>query len=209
MRGLKHVLFGLALLMGVALVADAQRLTRINGSALFADGTASTPSLSFASDTDTGFYWVSSGFVRLAINGGNVHGFDGSTYTLASNSAKIQLGANADAGLLYGGAGLLSITDADSTPVVKINASGSPTLSTCGDGALATGSSNTSGRVTGTTQTACTLTFSASFGGNSADCIMENMTTNGVGRVTAASSTAFTVSALTAGDDFMYICLGR
>lgn len=83
-----------------------------------------------------------------------------------------------------------------------------PVVSACGDGALQTGSNDTVGRVIGTTQTACTITFGGSYGGNSADCVMENLTANR-GNITAASSTAFTVSNLTAGDDFMYVCLGR
>lgn len=88
------------------------------------------------------------------------------------------------------------------------NFSGPPVASSCGDGALQTGSTNSSGRVVGTTQTACTLTFSNTFGGNAADCQIENITANR-GNVTASSSTAFTVSNLTAGDDFMYWCTGR
>jgi hypothetical protein len=109
---------------------------------------------------------------------------------------------------LITGTGLADVTDGDGAPVARLNVAGAPTLSTCGDGALQTGSSNTSGRVVGTTQTACTLTFSVSFGGNSADCFIENLTANR-GNVTAASATAFTVSTLTAGDDFMYWCVGR
>jgi hypothetical protein len=81
-------------------------------------------------------------------------------------------------------------------------------LSTCGTGTLATGSNDTVGRVTATGATACTVTFSASFGGNSADCAIENMTANR-GNVSAASSTAFTVSNLTAADVFVYHCFGR
>lgn len=103
---------------------------------------------------------------------------------------------------------LINISDVDGSPDFNIHVGGSPTLSSCGDGALATGSSNSSGRVDGTTQTACTLTFSSTFGGNAADCIIENITANR-GNVTAASATAFTVSTLTAGDDFIYLCVGR
>lgn len=84
-----------------------------------------------------------------------------------------------------------------------------PALTTCGDGAAQTGSNSTSGRVVGTTQTACTLTFTVALTGyNSADCVIENLTANR-GNVTAASASAFTVSNLTAGDDFMYICAFR
>lgn len=95
-----------------------------------------------------------------------------------------------------------------STSVLRLNVTGAPALSSCGDGALDTGSTNTSGRVNATNATACTLTFSTAFPGSSADCLIENITANR-GNVTASSASAFTVSNLTAGDDFMYHCLGR
>jgi len=41
----------------------------IGGIGLFADGTAAAPSISFAADTDTGFYRSSSGNVRFSSNG--------------------------------------------------------------------------------------------------------------------------------------------
>jgi hypothetical protein len=91
----------------------------------------------------------------------------------------------------------------------RLSVSGTaPTLSSCGTGTLATGSNDTVGRLTATGATACTVTFSASFGGNSADCVIANMTANR-GNVSAASSTAFTVSNLTAGDVVVYLCVGR
>lgn len=83
-----------------------------------------------------------------------------------------------------------------------------PVVSSCGDGALQTGSSDAVGRVVGTTQTACTVTFGGAYGANAADCVIANITANR-GNVSAASTAAFTVSNLTAGDDFMYVCLGR
>lgn len=83
-----------------------------------------------------------------------------------------------------------------------------PTLSSCGTGTLATGSNDTVGRLTVVGATACTLTFSATFGGNSADCVIANMTANR-GNVSAASATAITVSNLTDGDVVAYVCLGR
>lgn len=84
-----------------------------------------------------------------------------------------------------------------------------PTPSTCGDGVVSTGSNSTTGRVTSAaTMTACTLTFATTFGGNGADCVITNLVA-ARGFVSAASATAFTVSGLTAGDDFMYHCFGR
>lgn len=91
---------------------------------------------------------------------------------------------------------------------VEMVSSGTPAVSSCGDGALATGSTDSVGRVNATNATACTITFSNALGTNGASCIVENVTANR-GNVSAVSTTAFTVSNLTAGDDFDYICMGR
>lgn len=101
------------------------------------------------------------------------------------------------------------VTRGGNTISARLTTAGAvPVLSVCGTGTLATGSNDTVGRVTATGATACTVTFSATFGGNSADCAIENMTANR-GNVSAASSTAFTVSNLTSNDVFVYLCLGR
>lgn len=134
-----------------------------------------------------------------------------------SGNTRVQLAAetagtgsdNLDVRLAPAGAGaVLVASDYLNVDTIELVQAVAPTISSCGDGALATGSTDTVGRVTGTTQTACTITFSSALGANSADCIMENLTANR-GNITAASTTAMTVSNLTAGDDFMYICLGR
>lgn len=104
--------------------------------------------------------------------------------------------------------GQVNITDADGTPDFNLSVTGAPTPSTCGDGAVSTGSSNSAGRVVGTTQTACTLTFSTTLNGNDTACLVNNETAAGRGYVSAHSSTAFTVSGLTAGDDFSWHCFG-
>lgn len=118
-------------------------------------------------------------------------------------------GGNVDVFMTRNSAGQVKINNIGSTAAVNFNLSGAPALSACNDGALATGSTNTSGRVTSaTTMTGCTLTFSTAFPNNSADCHIENLVANR-GNVTAASTSAFTVANLTAGDDFMYFCVGR
>jgi hypothetical protein len=210
----KHLLFALALVVGAAFLVDAQTSQFIGGAVgrgLFADGSASAPSVSFASDTNTGRFRNGDGDQIDVASGASIWRVYSSGVIVAQNKY-LGFGSSGsgveDTILQRGGAGLLNLSDADGTPDLNLNVGGSPALSTCGDGALATGSSNTSGRVTGTTQTACTLTFSASFGGNSADCVMANLIANR-GFVSAASATAFTVSSLTAGDDFMYWCAGR
>lgn len=40
-----------------------------NGQTRFSDGAVGTPSLSFGSDTDTGFWWLQSGFIAASTNG--------------------------------------------------------------------------------------------------------------------------------------------
>jgi hypothetical protein len=174
----------------------------------FSDGTAGAPSVTFGSDTNTGIFRAGADQLSVTLGGTERVLFSSDVVLLKGSTPELAFGAGQDARIFRGAAGQFNLTDGDATPDLNLNVAGAPTLSTCGDGALATGSSNSSGRLTGTTQTACTLTFSASFGGNSADCFIENLTANR-GNVTAASATAFTVSNLTAGDDFMYWCPGR
>jgi hypothetical protein len=89
-----------------------------------------------------------------------------------------------------------------------IGGSNAPTLSACGTGTLATGSTDTSGRATLTGSATCTFTFGASFGANDVDCMISNITANR-GNVSATSKTAFTISNATAGDVIAYFCAGR
>lgn len=179
------------------------------GPLLATAGSLSNPSYSFAGDPDTGFASELANVISVVSGGARTMLLQGGgTLNLRGDSGCLLMGTSDDLKYCRGAAGLHNFTDADGTPDLNFNTSGAPTPSSCGDGAVQTGSSNTSGRVVGTTQTACTLTFSTSFGGNSADCWIENLTANR-GNVTAASSTAFTVSNLTAGDDFMYFCAGR
>lgn len=102
---------------------------------------------------------------------------------------------------------LVSVTAGYYLNGVETIALGTPVVSSCGDGVLATGSKDSVGRVNASNATACTVTFSNALGTNGASCIVENLTSNR-GNVSAASTTAFTVSNLTAGDDFTYICFG-
>ena len=192
-----------------------------NGPVLHPDGTAAAPSVSFTTNTNRGLFndtanagvgVTVAGAQTTLFSAGGIFNVAGPYQTSSSGTFAwtngTALGGSADLVLGRAAAGILNITNNGGTPDFNISVSGAPALSTCGDGALQTGSSNSSGRVVGTTQTACTLTFSATFGGNSADCFIENITANR-GNVTAASATAFTVSNLTAGDDFMYFCVGR
>jgi hypothetical protein len=64
----------------------------IGGTGLFADGTAAAPSISFASDTDTGFYSTGAGETGYAANG--------ASSLLFGSSGRIWGGATASAALL-------------------------------------------------------------------------------------------------------------
>lgn len=48
---------------------DGTDIVEIGASGEFADGSVSAPSITFSSDTDTGFYWSSSGIIKFASNG--------------------------------------------------------------------------------------------------------------------------------------------
>lgn len=221
MRHVQHGLFALALFLGASYVVaqgpppfelKPRPLSAggvVNNPLLLPAGSESAPSVTFASETTKGLYSSAAAQISLATGSTERVRFTPDAIFQLNDSGYFALGAATDVRLARGAAGLLNITDADSTPDLNFNLSGSPTLSTCGDGALATGSSNTSGRVTSaSTMTACTLTFSSSFGGNSTDCLMANLVANR-GFVSAASATAMTVTGLTGGDDFMYLCVGR
>ena len=83
-----------------------------------------------------------------------------------------------------------------------------PTVSSCGTGSVAAYSSDAWGAVTATGATACTVTFSTAYP-NAAFCTIEDMTTLQAVRVSAISASAFTVTGLTSGDEFMYHCGGQ
>lgn len=180
-----------------------------NNAVLMKDGTQAAPSIAFASQTDLGFYRTASNVVSFARGNNEIFRFNGSGFTLSTINLGLGNNVAAPDSLVSAVAALFNFAPSGGTPDFNINVNGVPVLSSCNDGVLSTGSSNSSGRVTSaTTMVGCTLTFSVTFGGNSADCFIENLTANR-GNVTAASSTAFTVANLTAGDDFMYACFGR
>lgn len=84
-----------------------------------------------------------------------------------------------------------------------------PVLSSCGTGTLATGSTDSSGRFTMTGATGCTLTFGASFGANSADCQVTDITVNTAGMTVTTSQTALVVASAGSGNTITYLCSGR
>jgi len=87
---------------------------------------------------------------------------------------------------------------------------GSPTLTSCGTGTISTGSRNGAGEFTnGNAVTACTVNFGTGNFSNTPFCTIDDETTAGVGRISAISSSSFTVSGIVASDKVMWICIGR
>lgn len=105
--------------------------------------------------------------------------------------------------------GLFTILSNDSGFGPQINTgTAAPTVTTCGTGAVTAHSSNTAGEVTATGATACTVTFGAPAWTNQPYCIIEDETNLATTRISAISTTAFTVTGLTSSDKFLYVCIG-
>jgi hypothetical protein len=106
--------------------------------------------------------------------------------------------------------GLLKTTNNAQTVGVEINnGTAAPTPSTCGTGAVTAGSRNAAGEATATGATACTINWGNPNWTNVPFCVIEDETTLQAARVSAISAAAMTVSGLTSGDKFMWVCLGR
>lgn len=87
-------------------------------------------------------------------------------------------------------------------------ANNAPALSTCGTGSLTAGSTDTAGDVTATGATACTLTFGTAFAA-SPSCVATDYTTAAGLKVLPSTGVSITVSGLTSGDRFSYICVAK
>lgn len=83
------------------------------------------------------------------------------------------------------------------------------TVTSCGTGTVTAGSRNTGGQITATGATACTVTFASPAWTNTPFCVATEVTAARALFISAASTTAITISGLTAGDVFNYICVGR
>lgn len=106
--------------------------------------------------------------------------------------------------------GLMNFTNNGATVGIQFNeGTAAPTVTSCGTGTVSANSRNTAGEITATGATACTVTFGAPNWTNSPFCVVTGdnalVTTP---YVSARSASAFTVSGLTAGDKFSYVCVG-
>ena len=178
-------------------------------SILEADGTVAAPSYSFTNATGSGLYSLSAGRPALSVNGTQGLFLDGTGALVVSSALKfdaastdIVIGRNGAAGRLaaYGGSA--------SVGVELAIGSVQPTLTSCGTGTLTAKSTNIAGEVTATGATACTINFGAPVFSNQPFCVIEEETSAVAQRISAISTTAFTVTGLTSGDKFMYQCLG-
>jgi len=88
------------------------------------------------------------------------------------------------------------------------NNASAPAVSSCGTGAIATGSSDMAGEVTATGATGCTLTFGTAFA-STPSCVTLNETAPSRAYTVAVTTTAITLASLTAGDKVSWICMAK
>ncbi len=107
--------------------------------------------------------------------------------------------------------GLLNIKDQTHAFGIQLNtgANAAPTVTSCGTGSVTSGSRNVAGEITATGATACTVTFATPAWTNTPFCVATDGTGARALWISGASTTAFTVNGLTAGDKFTYHCIGR
>lgn len=106
--------------------------------------------------------------------------------------------------------GLPQFKEAGSSFGIQLNTgTAEPTVTSCGTGTVTAGSRNTAGQITATGATSCTVTFGAPAWTNTPFCVATDGTGARALFITSPSTTAFTVSGLTAGDVFRYVCIGR
>jgi hypothetical protein len=100
--------------------AGAIKLAAASGQVIVPDGAVGAPGLTFASDTDTGFYWTSTGVFRVAINGVNTALFTSTSFTskkdiytdgniVINTGGTIESTVNGDLSLIPNGTGLVNI----------------------------------------------------------------------------------------------------
>jgi hypothetical protein len=107
--------------------------------------------------------------------------------------------------------GLWGVSDYNEAFGIQLNTgTAAPTVTSCGTGTVTAGSRNTTGQITATGATACTITFGAPAWTNAPFCTitMRNVPLTAA-YISAESTTAFTVTGLTAADVFNYHCIGR
>lgn len=106
--------------------------------------------------------------------------------------------------------GLTNVVDSTSAFGAQFNSgTAAPTVTSCGTGTITAGSRNVAGRATATGATSCIVTFGSPAWTNTPFCTVTlNNAVTTVPYVSATTTTALTVAGLTAGDAFLYTCIG-
>jgi hypothetical protein len=105
------------------------------------------------------------------------------------------------------GNGVLTLTN-DGQITAPLGTGTKPSVGTCGSGSASASSTDLAGDVTATGATACTVIFNASFT-NKPVCTATDETTAAGLKVTYSTGVSITVTGLTSGDEFTYICIGK
>jgi hypothetical protein len=86
-----------------------------------------------------------------------------------------------------------------------------PTVTSCGTGSVAAGSTDTAGQAAATGATGCTVVFNVPYKSQPFCSVTDNTTANGLKVAYGGTSNAaqFTVTGLTSGDSFTWICMGQ
>lgn len=128
----------------------------IGGKGLFADGTAAAPSISFAADTDTGFYRSSANTVAFSSGGTMLGRFttgDGTTFDIRNaGSAGISISSGGAVSIVNAGGTNQNITLTPSGTGITVNSgggyfTGSGTPANGSDGGVEVTGSNTQGNI--------------------------------------------------------------
>lgn len=220
MRLTKAAVFSAVLALGMLGSMGQAKITRGWAFGLFADGSASAPSISFATTPTSGAF-LKSGGIAFTNGGTEVFGVLGGTLELSSGSTvswgATSVGSAADTILARGAAGVLTATGASGTNGIRLQFNGAPTVGTCGTSpSITSGSRDTAGSVnvgTGGTATSCGVTFNATWA--SAPFCVANGTTTTAGNVRAlavnTTTTAMTItaaSAWAASEVVQWVCVG-
>lgn len=143
-----------------------------------------------------------------ANNGGSLGsvnlGAGNATLAITSVGDSVTVG-NTAIGLLIGSVTIEQVVAGG----IRFQSVAQPTVSTCGTGSVTTGSTDNAGEVTATGATTCTVNFTTTPFSTAAFCTVTDETTAAALRISAISTTAFTVTNLTAGDKFLFTCFGK
>lgn len=202
---MKRVGVILALLVSAYLVTPAEAQGRfwvlVNGSLKYTGNITATGTGTFATATTAvlNVTGLNSSMLNGVVDTGSIQQGDTTAIYWATRSL-IRSPANA----------LFHIkNNAETTVAVEMNVgTAAPTATTCGTGAVTAHSTNSSGQITATGATTCTVTFGAPNWSFAPFCSVTDVTTAAALRISSSSVSAIIVTGLTSGDVFNWVCLG-